>query len=96
MERMSVAGASDIHMHTNPDLLDRIAWLVDELIHGLTNVPYQGIPFTAPAYKAAGIRYMNLCGIQDPSKLDIDQMADCSRMQIHLPAGGINKESIIT
>lgn len=48
MERMSVAGAIDIHIHTNPDLLDRIAWLVDELTHGLTNVPYQGIPFTDP------------------------------------------------
>jgi len=37
---MSVAGAIDIHIRTNPDLVDRIAWLVDELTHGLTNVTY--------------------------------------------------------
>lgn len=69
MERMSVAGAIDIHIRTNPDLVDRIAWLVDELTHGLTNVTYQGIPFTDPAYKAAGIRYMKLCGITGHFKI---------------------------
>jgi len=36
MESIGAAGAIDIHIRTNPDLLDRIAWLVDELTHGLT------------------------------------------------------------
>ncbi len=48
--------------------------LMDMLIHGLTNVPYQGIPFTDKAYKEAGIMHMKLCGMEDVSKLDIDKI----------------------
>lgn len=48
--------------------------LMDMLIHGLTNVPYQGIPFTDRAYKEAGIMHMKLCGMEDVSKLDIDEI----------------------
>lgn len=69
MERMSVAGTIDIHIRTKLDLVDCITWLVDELTHGLTNMPYQGVPFTDPAYKAAGIRYMKLCGITGRLKI---------------------------
>jgi len=48
--------------------------LMDILIHGLTNVPYQGTPFTDEAYKKAGIEHMKLCGMEDLSKLDINEI----------------------
>lgn len=48
--------------------------LMDILIHGLTNVPYQAKPFTDEAYKKAGIEYMKLCSMEDVSKLDIDEI----------------------
>lgn len=50
--------------------------LMDLLIHGLTNVPYQGKPFTDKAYKDAGVMYMKLCGMEDVSKLDIDKIIE--------------------
>lgn len=59
--------------------------LMDILIHGLTNVPYQGIPFTGEAYKRAGIQHMKLCSVEDISKLDINEMVDepwCERIPV--------------
>lgn len=50
--------------------------LTDILIHGLTNVPYQGKPFTDEAYKKAGIQHMKLCSIEDLSKLDINEIVN--------------------
>ncbi len=50
--------------------------LMDILIHGLTNIPYQGKPFTDEAYKKAGIQHMRLCSIEDLSKLDINEIVN--------------------
>jgi hypothetical protein len=50
--------------------------LMDILIHGLTNVPYQGKPFTDDAYRKAGIQYMKLCSVEDISKLDVDEIVN--------------------
>lgn len=50
--------------------------LMDILIHGLTNLPYQGKPFTDHAYKDAGIIHMKLCAIEDVSQIDMDGVID--------------------
>jgi hypothetical protein len=50
--------------------------LVDMLTHGLCNVPYQGIPYTDPAYKEAGLMLMKLCSMEDVTKLNIDEAID--------------------
>jgi hypothetical protein len=50
--------------------------LMDILIHGLTNVPYQGIPFTDEAYKKAGVQATKLCGMEDMSKIDINEIVN--------------------
>jgi len=50
--------------------------LMDILVHGLTNVPYQGKPFADEAYKKAGIQHMKLCSMEDLSKLDIDEIVN--------------------
>ncbi len=50
--------------------------LIDILTHGLLNVPYQGIPFTDPTYKAAGLLHMKLCSMEDTTKLDINEIVD--------------------
>jgi hypothetical protein len=51
-----------------------ITALVDYLIHGLTNVPYQTIPYTDPAYLTASLIHGKLCGMEDVYKLDIDDV----------------------
>jgi len=48
--------------------------LIDILTHGLTNVPYQGKPFTDEAYKKAVILHIKLCSVEDVSKLDINEI----------------------
>ncbi len=50
--------------------------LIDILTHGLLNVPYQGIPFTDPTYKAAGLLHVKLCSMEDTTKLDINEIVD--------------------
>jgi len=48
--------------------------LMDFFIHGLTNIPYQPIPFSDETYKEAGIIHMKLCSIEDLSKIDFDDI----------------------
>ena len=50
------------------------AALIDILVHGLTKLPYQGVPFTDPAYKQAGLIHSNLCAMEDVSKIDLDEV----------------------
>ena len=50
--------------------------LVDILRFGLTNVPYQGIPFTDPAYRAAVLEHIKLCGVEDFSETSVDEVVD--------------------
>ena len=53
--------------------------LVDILTYGVENVPYQGKPFTNPAYRAAMLVYMELCAIVDTSKVDLDTIVERAR-----------------
>lgn len=50
--------------------------LIDILTHGLLNMPYQGIPFTDPTYKAAGLLHIKLCSMEDTTKLDFNEIVD--------------------
>ena len=47
--------------------------LVDILIHGLVNIPYQLPPFVDPIYQEAGLLHMKLCGVENIMQLDIDE-----------------------
>ena len=47
---------------------------VDILIHGLTNIPYQPIPFSNPTYIEAGIIHMKIWGLEDFSKISINEI----------------------
>ncbi len=51
-----------------------MAALIDILTHGLRNLPYQGKPFTDPAYREAGLMYTKLCAVEDVKKLNIDDV----------------------
>jgi len=50
--------------------------MAEMLTYGLLNVPYQGIPYTDPAYKKAVLILMRLCSMEDVTKLDIDEEFD--------------------
>ena len=50
--------------------------LIDILTYGLTNVPYQPVPYTDATYKAAGMLYTKLCSMKDFSKLDINKTVE--------------------
>ena len=50
--------------------------LTDMLTYGLLNVPFREQTFTDPTYKKAGLEYIELCGMEDITKLNIDEIID--------------------
>lgn len=67
---------SQVHLLSNMAADSVKVALIDILTHGITKIPYQGIPFADPAYKSAGLEYTNLCAIEDISKMNIDRVIE--------------------
>ena len=79
MDRLNAGNALSLVLSSTRLLMSMVnddvkVAFVDLLIHGITNVPYQPIPFKDPAYRISlGEIYMRICGMEDLEKLDVGE-----------------------